>query len=184
MAGTERSGGGNARIPRSLTRAGVEVGAPPWLRRRPGSKLWTRERIRKHIGAWLAELGRGRERSRARCRCGARGPSLSATGLRSADRRVADGSGADRQARSLRRPGDDSCTRGAVLPLARIVAVEGAPEGGDRAQVGTVKASPIRAAAMNGDRLTFNDVARAEARLTFPAAQGRRPPARAAGSRT
>lgn len=57
MAGTERSGGGNARIPRSLTRAGVEVGAPPWLRRRPGSKLWTRERIRKHIGAWLAELG-------------------------------------------------------------------------------------------------------------------------------
>ena len=33
------------------------MGAPPWLRRRPDSKRWTRERIRRHLAAWLAELG-------------------------------------------------------------------------------------------------------------------------------
>ena len=57
MAGTSNSGGHNARIPRALTRPGVEVDSWPWLRRRPGSKRWTRERIRRHLAAWLAELG-------------------------------------------------------------------------------------------------------------------------------
>ena len=56
MSGSSNSGGRNAAIPRSLTRDGIEVDSWPWLRRRSTSKRWTRERIRRHLAGWLAEL--------------------------------------------------------------------------------------------------------------------------------
>ena len=57
MSGNERSGGRNAAIARALTRDGIEVDSWPWLRRRSTSRRWTRERIRRHLAAWLAGLG-------------------------------------------------------------------------------------------------------------------------------